>query len=126
MSDKETVGTGDAPSASSALFDLRTVIAILFLVYGVVLTVMGFVSDSPAELAKAGGIDINLWSGIVMIVIGAAFVAWARRSRWTRVGGDTRPGASAREARVEREEGPVVDAAQGAAETVGHGVIGPS
>ena len=77
MSDKETVGTEDAPSASSALFDLRTVIAILFLVYGVVLTVMGFVSDSPAELAKAGGIDINLWSGIVMIVIGAAFVAWA-------------------------------------------------
>lgn len=64
-------------SASSALFDLRTVIAILFLVYGVVLAVMGFVSDSPAELAKAGGIDINLWSGIVMIVIGAAFVAWA-------------------------------------------------
>jgi len=38
---------------------------------------MGFISDSPEELAKAGGIDINLWSGIVMIVIGAAFVAWA-------------------------------------------------
>ena len=74
MSDKET---GAAPSASSALFDLRTVIAILFLVYGVVLTVMGFASNSPEELAKSGGIDINLWSGIVMIVIGAAFVAWA-------------------------------------------------
>lgn len=77
MTDKETAGNEAPPSASSALFDLRTVIAILFLVYGVVLTVMGFVSDSPEELAKAGGIDINLWAGIVMIVIGAGFVAWA-------------------------------------------------
>jgi uncharacterized sodium:solute symporter family permease YidK len=76
MSDNEA-GTEAVKSASSALFDLRTVIAILFLVYGVVLTVMGFVSDTPEELAKAGGIDINLWSGIVMIVIGALFVAWA-------------------------------------------------
>lgn len=77
MSDKETAGTEAAPGASSTLFDLRTVIAILFLVYGAVLTVMGFTSDTPEELAKSGGIDINLWSGIVMIVIGAAFVAWA-------------------------------------------------
>ena len=76
MSDKENA-TEAAPSASAALFDLRTVIAILFLVYGVVLTVLGLVSDSPAELAKSGGIDINLWSGIVMVVVGAAFVAWA-------------------------------------------------
>ncbi len=77
MSEKDAAGTEAVQSASSALFDLRTVIAILFLVYGAVLTVMGFVSDSPEELAKAGGIDINLWAGIVMIVIGAAFVAWA-------------------------------------------------
>jgi quinol-cytochrome oxidoreductase complex cytochrome b subunit len=76
MSDTEA-GTDAVPSKASALFDLRTVIAALFLVYGVVLTVMGFVSDSPEELAKAGGIDINLWSGIAMIVVGAIFVAWA-------------------------------------------------
>lgn len=77
MSDKEAAGTEAVQSASSALFDLRTVIAILFLVYGVVLTVLGLVSDTPEELAKSGGIDINLWSGVVMIVIGAGFVAWA-------------------------------------------------
>ena len=27
--------------------------------------------------AKAGGIDINLWSGIVMIVVAALFALWA-------------------------------------------------
>ena len=76
MSEPEA-GTDSAPSAASALFDLRTVIAALFLVYGVVLTVMGFVSNSPEQLAKAGGIDINLWAGLVMIVVGGIFVAWA-------------------------------------------------
>ncbi|MBV9921559.1 MAG: hypothetical protein JOY78_11990 [Pseudonocardia sp.] len=65
-------------SAASSLFDLRTVIALLFAVYGLVLTIMGFVSDTPAELAKAGGININLWTGIAMLVIAALFVVWAR------------------------------------------------
>ncbi len=70
-------GTDAVPSASSALFDLRTVIAVLFLVYGVVLVVLGLVSDSPDELKKSAGIDINLWAGIAMIVVGGIFVAWA-------------------------------------------------
>jgi hypothetical protein len=65
-------------SAASQLFDLRTVIAVLFGVYGVILTAMGLFFTDEAELAKAGGIDINLWSGIVMIVVAALFVLWVR------------------------------------------------
>ena len=65
-------------SAASQLFDLRTVIAVLFGVYGVILTVMGLFFTSDAELAKAGGIDINLWSGLGMLVVSAFFVLWAR------------------------------------------------
>ncbi len=68
----------NGPSAASTLFDLRTVIAVLFAFYGIVLTIMGFVSDSPEELAKAGGIDINLWTGVAMLVIAVLFVVWAR------------------------------------------------
>ena len=30
------------------------------------------------DIAKAGGININLWSGIVMIVVAAGFFTWAR------------------------------------------------
>jgi quinol-cytochrome oxidoreductase complex cytochrome b subunit len=69
--------TEEAPSAASQLFDLRTIIAILFVFYGVVLTIIGFL-DGPEELAKAGGININLWSGVVMIVVAIGFFAWAR------------------------------------------------
>jgi prolipoprotein diacylglyceryltransferase len=74
MSDNEAAA---ATSAASSLFDLRTVIAILFAGYGIVLTIMGFFTSAD-DLAKAGGINLNLWVGIIMIVIAVLFVVWAR------------------------------------------------
>ena len=65
-------------SAASQLFDLRTVIAVLFGVYGIILTVMGLFFEDEAQLAKAGGIDINLWSGLAMILVAALFALWVR------------------------------------------------
>jgi hypothetical protein len=67
-----------SPSAASQLFDLRTVIAVLFGVYGIILTVMGLFFEDEADIAKAGGIDINLWSGLAMIVVAALFLLWVR------------------------------------------------
>jgi hypothetical protein len=69
-------GTEAVPSAASQLFDLRSIIALLFGVYGIVLTVQGLFFESEAQLQKAAGIDINLWSGIVMIVVAALFALW--------------------------------------------------
>lgn len=69
--------TEAAPSAASQLFDLRSIIALLFGVYGIILVVMGLFFEGPDELAKAGGIDINLWSGIGMLVVAALFALWA-------------------------------------------------
>ena len=65
--------TEEAPSAASQLFDLRTVIAILFIFYGVILAIMGLFFVTPIDIVKAGGININLWSGIVMILVAAGF-----------------------------------------------------
>jgi hypothetical protein len=70
--------TEEAPSAASQLFDLRTIIAILFAFYGVILTIMGLFFETPEDIAKAGGINLNLWSGVVMIIVAAGFVLWAR------------------------------------------------
>ena len=50
-------------SAAASLFDLRTVIAILFAFYGVVLTIMGFVTATPENTEKSGGLNLNLWTG---------------------------------------------------------------
>ena len=65
-------------STLAALFDLRSVIALLFGVYGLVLTVLGLAATSQADLDKAGGIAINLWTGIAMLVVAAVFVLWVR------------------------------------------------
>ncbi|GAA4886398.1 hypothetical protein [Saccharopolyspora cebuensis] len=58
-------------------FDVRSVIALLFAIYGVVLTIVGLV-QSPAATEKAAGININLWSGIGMIVFALIFVVWTK------------------------------------------------
>ena len=58
------------------LFDLRRLIGGLFLIYGVILTVLG-VGASDAEIEKAAGINLNLWVGLSLLVVGALFLAWA-------------------------------------------------
>jgi hypothetical protein len=67
----------DSADRSTRLFDLRLIIGAMFTLYGVVLTVAG-IADSDAELAKAGGIRINLWIGLGMLVLGLLFLLWAR------------------------------------------------
>jgi hypothetical protein len=71
---EQATGTREAQLAS--LFDLRRIIGGLFLLYGTVLTIAGL-GDSDAEVAKAAGVRINLWAGLGMLALGAAFVAWA-------------------------------------------------
>ena len=74
----EELGPKDAvKSAASKLFDLRIMIGALFTVYGVSLTIYGFFT-TPEALAKAAGININLWLGLGMLVLGLLFLLWAR------------------------------------------------
>lgn len=56
--------------------DIRNIIGGLIGVYGVILTLMGLFGDTETE--KTGGPNANLWAGIVMLVVGAAFLLWAR------------------------------------------------
>jgi hypothetical protein len=58
------------------LFDLRRIIAGVFLVWGVLLVILGL-TDSEQEANKAAGININLWAGIGMLIVGAIFLVWA-------------------------------------------------
>ena len=62
----------------AGLFDLRGVLALLFAVYGVVLTVMGVFATSEEDLRKAGDINVNLWMGLAMLATAAAFALWQR------------------------------------------------
>jgi len=57
-------------------FDLRRIIGGLFLLYGVILTVVGIVGSDEVK-NKASGINVNLWTGLAMLVVGALMVTWA-------------------------------------------------
>jgi hypothetical protein len=59
-------------------FDIRSIIAALIGVYGVVLTLTGLIGTSARDLARAGGMNINLQAGIGMVVVAALFLVWAR------------------------------------------------
>ena len=61
------------------LFDVRRVIGGLFVVYGLIVTLLG-VFDSKAEIDKAQGVRINLWMGLAMLVLGAFMLLWLRLS----------------------------------------------
>ena len=54
---------GGARAAQAAnLFDLRRIIGGVFVVWGVLLMILGL-TESDAEIAKAAGVNINLWAG---------------------------------------------------------------
>jgi hypothetical protein len=68
--------SGGRSMQAANLFDLRRIIGGLFVAYGLLLTILG-ITDSDAEIARAGGININLWAGLGMLVFGALMLLWA-------------------------------------------------
>src|SRR5690349_4042962 len=68
----------DAERASRAanLFDVRRMIGGLFLIYGAILTVLG-IGASDQDVNKAAGVNLNLWVGLGMLVVGGLFLLWA-------------------------------------------------
>src|SRR3954453_15511594 len=58
------------------LFDLRRIIGGVFLVWGVLLTILGL-TESDAEIQKADNVNINLYAGLGMLVVGIIFLLWA-------------------------------------------------
>jgi hypothetical protein len=74
---QQATETSTPQSAAAKLFDLRVLIGGLFTLYGVVLIVAGIFA-SPAEIQKASGININLWMGIGMLIVGLLFLLWWR------------------------------------------------
>lgn len=62
---------------AARLFDVRTVIGGLFVVYGLLIGAAG-IAPSQQSLDKAQGVDINLWTGLGMLVLGLLFLLWLK------------------------------------------------
>lgn len=57
-------------------FDVRRIIGGLFLLYGVVLIIVGLLGSTHVK-HQAAGINVDLWTGIGMFVFGALMIIWA-------------------------------------------------
>ena len=57
------------------LFDLRTFIGALFVIFGVMVTIPGLFADK-ATIDKAAGINLGLWLGLIMLALGVLFLVW--------------------------------------------------
>ncbi|MES5821958.1 hypothetical protein [Streptomyces sp. RG80] len=65
-------------SATAArIFDLRRIIGGLFVLYGVIVTIAG-INPSDTTLDKAEGVNINLWTGLGMLLLGIFFLVWLK------------------------------------------------
>jgi hypothetical protein len=69
--------TPDSGKSKAGAFDIRTFIASLIGLYGVILLIMGIVAQSAQDDIRAGGANVNLVAGICMIVFAVLFQAWA-------------------------------------------------
>ncbi|MEU9054197.1 MULTISPECIES: hypothetical protein [unclassified Streptomyces] len=64
-------------TTAARLFDIRRIIGGLFVLYGVIVTITGL-TDDDAAIDKAQGININLWTGLGMLLLGLFFLAWLK------------------------------------------------
>ncbi|WP_433667565.1 hypothetical protein ACQP06_28105 [Nocardia sp. CA-136227] len=81
------MNTPEKPSRWALLFDIRSIIAALLGVYGVVLLVAGLApglarvgagaaTHSPDRADLAAGSGANLWVGGILVLITLVFAAW--------------------------------------------------
>ena len=60
----------------AGIFDIRNIIGVLLGVDGLIILLVGIFGDTEEE--KTGGVNANLWAGLVLLVVGLGFMAWAR------------------------------------------------
>ncbi|MEV0184487.1 hypothetical protein AB0I54_35145 [Streptomyces sp. NPDC050625] len=74
---REVLDLEHKSATAARIFDLRRIIGVLFVVYGIIVTIAG-ITASDAEIAKAQGVNINLWTGIGMLLLGLFFLVWLK------------------------------------------------
>ena len=62
---------------TAGALDIRNVIGALLALYGVILLVTQVVAGNEGG-ENSDGVNANLWAGIGMLVVGVAFLVWAR------------------------------------------------
>jgi cytochrome c biogenesis protein CcdA len=59
---------------TAGAFDIRNIIGGLLAVFGLILLLTGLLADARTGTTETS----NIWTGVVLLVVGAFFLAWAR------------------------------------------------
>jgi len=73
-SPEERAGEQDADFLAK-LFDIRSFTGALFLIFGVIVTVVGLTA-SDADISKSAGLNLALILGPIMLAMGLIFIVW--------------------------------------------------
>jgi uncharacterized membrane protein len=69
--------TGETTRHTAGAFDIRTFIAALMGIYGIILVLTGiFGADETTDGSKTAG-NVNLWVGLCLLAFAAAMQGWA-------------------------------------------------
>ena len=75
MSDTTTTGAG-RQRHTAGLLDIRNIIGALLAIDGLIIFLVGVFGDPEED--KTGGVNANLWAGLILLLGGAIFLVWAR------------------------------------------------
>ena len=76
-SDQTPTAADEAKAARAAnRFDIRRIIGGLFILYSLILIALGLFGSHHVK-TKAAGINVDLWTGLGMLVFGALMLFWA-------------------------------------------------
>lgn len=60
--------------------DIKMPIGLMFLILGLIITIFGLISAGDAEVyQKSMGINVNLWTGIFMLIFGGVMFAFSKK-----------------------------------------------
>lgn len=79
MEDKVDMSSSRESRLMLRFMDLRFVLALLFLIFGVLVTISGLLAG-PEDIEKAAGINISLWTGLSLLALSGGFATWWLKS----------------------------------------------
>jgi high-affinity Fe2+/Pb2+ permease len=74
--DASATGGKGVQKHTAGAFDIRNFIGALLGLYGLILTLLGIFGDKAYD--RTGDVNANLYAGIVLLVMSAFFIVWAR------------------------------------------------
>jgi len=64
------------------MLDIKIPIGLMFFVFGVIITIYGFITRNDAELyQKSFSHNVNLWMGGLMLIFGVVMLLLVRRKK---------------------------------------------